>query len=222
MNDITLLIVELILCIIMMIIIYVKDGTNGIFKYSVVALIVSSIFSSKMIEINGYNVNLGLIPFITIFTSFNIIIQKKGNKAPKPLMLTLISFFLISYIIMFLISFMNNSKILLFTSASYNNIFNNSIRIYFSILVSLLYALLLNNKIYFYLKSMKNNILVSNLFSTIIVHALSSSLFVIISNIFVNDAITIIKNIMIRYILSIIIGIICTIPIFITKYIKER
>ena len=84
------------------------------------------------------------------------------------------------YIILFLVSYLKSSNINLFTNASYNNIFINSIRIYFANLVTLLYSLLLNNKLYYYLKIMKNNILISNLFSTIIIQFIASIIFCLV------------------------------------------
>ena len=105
---------------------------------------------------------------------------------------------------------------------SYDNIFIDSLRIYFANTVTLLYGLLLNNKLYYYLKVMKNNILISNIFSTIIIQFVASILFGLVSYVFVIDMIDIIKIIMIRYLISLIVGILSTSVIYITKYIKEE
>ena len=104
----------------------------------------------------------------------------------------------------------------------YDNIFDNSIRLLFASIVTMLYSLILNNKLYFYLKRMKNNIFISNVFSTIIIQFIASILFGIIAYTFVKDTIDIIKLIMVRYLLSLVVGLIGTIPIYITKYIKEQ
>ena len=222
MNTITLLSIETLLCLITLIFIYKHYKITGLYAYTIVAIILSSLMSLKTITIYNFDVNLGIIPFITIFTSFNIVIQKKGPEETKNLLLTLIASGIISYGILYLISRMTSSNINLFTSASYDNIFNNSLRIYFANFVTTLYSLLLNNKLYYYLKKMKNNILVSNLFSTIIIQFLASLLFGLISYIFIKEPIDIIKIIMIRYLISLIIGLLGTIPIYITKYIKEK
>ena len=116
---------------------------------------------------------------------------------------------------------MDSSNINLFTSASYDNILANSMRMFFANFVTMLYSLLLNSKLYYYLKKMKNNILISNIFSTIIIQFLASILFGIIAYTFIKEPIDIIKIIMIRYLIGLIIGIISTILIYITKYIKE-
>jgi uncharacterized PurR-regulated membrane protein YhhQ (DUF165 family) len=117
---------------------------------------------------------------------------------------------------------MSPSNINLFSSASYDNIFNNSIRMFFATFVTTLYSLLLNMKLYYYLKRIKNNILVSNLFSAIIIYFVASILFGLIAFIFTKEAIDIVKIIMIRYITCLCIGILSTIVIYISKFIKEK
>ena len=67
---------------------------------------------------------------------------------------------------------------------------------------------------------MKNNIIISNIFTTIIIQFIAAILFGIISYVFVLDLIEILKIIMIRYLIGIVIGILSTIIIYITKYIK--
>ena len=126
------------------------------------------------------------------------------------------------YLILYLTSFMTSSNINLFASASYDNIFRDSIRIYFANFVTLLYSLLLNIKLYYYLKKMKNNIMISNLFSTIIIQFISSILFGLIAYIFNKEAIDIIKIIMIRYLVSLCIGTLATIAIYIANLIKVK
>ena len=222
MNNLNTLIVEAIICFGMLIFMYKKYKIEGIYICTIVSMILSCLMSLKEIPLYGYNVNLGIIPFITMFSSFNIVIQKKGVEETKKLLLIIMSTTLISYLIFLFVSYMNSSNINLFTSASYDNIFSDSIRLYFANIVTLLYSLLLNNKLYYYLKVMKNNILISNLFSTIIIQFIASILFGIIAYTFTTEIIDIIKIIMIRYLISLIIGVLSTSIIYITKYIKEE
>lgn len=222
MNSIILLGIEIFLCLLTLIILYKYYKITGLYAYTICAIILSSMMSLKTITIYNFDINLGIIPFITIFTAFNIIIQKKGPEETKNLLLTLIATSIISYSIFYLVSFMSPSNINLFTNASYDNIFNNSIRIYFATLVTTLYSLLLNTKLYYYLKKIKNNILISNLFSSIIIQFLASILFGLIAYIFISDPIEIVKIIMIRYLISLIVAILGTIPIYIAKYVKEK
>ena len=221
MPTITLLILELILCLTIQTILYKNYKTLGLYTYVIAASLISSLMSLKTINLFNYDINLGIIPFVTIITSSNILIQKKGPDSTKQLILTLSASFLVSYIILYIIHYMTPSNINLFTNASYDNIFVESPRIYFTSFVANLYSLLLNSKLYYYLKKMKNNILISNLFSSVIIQFIASILFGIIAFIFTKDIIDIIKIIMIRYLLSILISLIGTIPIYLTKNITE-
>lgn len=221
MNTTTLLILELILCLITQTFIYKHYKTTGLYIYIIICLILTSLMSLKITSFYNYDLNLGVIPFITIFTSANIIIQKNGPDAIKKLILTTSASFFISYALLYLVQLMNSSNINLFTSASYDNIFVDSLRMYFANYVTFLYSMLLNSKLYYYLKKMKNNILISNLFSTIIIQFIASILFGLIAYVFIKEPIDILKIIMVRYLISLIAGILGTIPIYITKKVEE-
>ena len=222
MISVTLLGIELITCIIFILFLYKKYTSLGLYIYTIASMILTCLMSLKTITIYDYDLNLGIIPFVTIFIVSNILIQKKGPEEMKTHLLVILSTTILSFIILLLVSLMASSKIALFTNASYDNIFDNSIRLLFESIVTMLYSLILNNKLYFYLKRMKNNIFISNVFSTIIIQFIASILFGIIAYTFVKDTIDIIKLIMVRYLLSLVVGLIGTIPIYITKYIKEQ
>lgn len=221
MSTTSLLILELILCLTTLGFLYKYYKTNGLYIYIIISLILSSLMSLKLTSLFNYDLNLGIIPFVTIFTASNIIIQKNGPNAIKKLILTVSASFLISYALLYLVQMMDSSNINLFTNASYDNIFVDSLRMYFANFVTFLYSMLINSKLYYYLKKLKNNILISNLFSTIIIQFIASILFGLIAYIFIKEPIDIIKIIMIRYLLSLITGILGTIPIYITKKVEE-
>ena len=221
MSTISLLILELILCLITLVFLYKQYKTNGLYIYIIISLILSSLMSLKLTSLFNYDLNLGIIPFVTIFIASNIIIQKNGPNAIKKVILTVSASFLLSYSLLYLVHLMDSSNLNLFTNASYDNIFANSLRIYFANFVTFLYSMLLNSKLYYYLKKLKNNILISNLFSTIIIQFIASILFGLISYAFIKEPIDIIKIIMIRYSVSLIVGTLGTIPIYITKKIEE-
>lgn len=222
MNQTILLIIELILCLSMIVILYKKYKKIGLYAYCSVAFILAAIMSLKTITMYNYDVNLGIIPLVTIFTVSNILIQKYGPEESKTLLLICIASLIFSFVILYTIGIMNPSNINLFASASYDNIFNGSIRIYFALLVTTLYSLLLNINLYYYLKKMKNNILISNLFSTIIIQFIAAILFGLIANIFTKEIVEIIKIIMVRYLVSLCVGIISTSIIYITNFIKQK
>lgn len=222
MSNITLLFIELIICLSFIIILYKFYKIDGLYLYAIISFILSNVMSLKVISLYNFDINLGIIPFITTFISSNIIIQKKGPEAIKKLIIAIITSSVISYIILLLISMMDSSNINLFTNKSYDNIFIDSYRLYFANIVTIIYTLLLNTKLYYYLKISKNKIWISNLFSSIIVNFLASILFPIISYAFIKEPIDIIKIIIIRYMISLIVSIIGTIPIYITNKIKEK
>lgn len=222
MSSLSLLILELIICTVAIIILYKNYHLVGLYAYTIVSIILSCMMSFKMITIYNYDMNLGIIPLVTIFIVSNIIIQKNGPDETKKHLLLTVGILVISYIILLLIKQMSASRIGLFTSASYNNIFDNSLRIIFANAVTILYSLILNNKLYYYLKRMKNSIIISNIFSIIIIQFIASILFGVIAYTFIKEPIDIIKIIMIRYLVSLVVGLVGTIAIITTKYIKEQ
>lgn len=221
MNSLSLLVIELIICLITQIFLYRRYKTAGIYAYIIICLILESLMSLKIITLYNFDVNLGIIPLVTIFTSSNILIQKNGPDIIKKIILVMSTTFLVSYAYLYLVQLMNPSNINLFTSASYDNIFVDSLRMYFANFATILYSLLLNSKLYYYLKKMKNSIIISNLFSTIIVQFVASILFGLMAYAFIKAPIDIIKIIMIRYLISLIVGIVSTISIFMTKKVTE-
>lgn len=222
MSQIALIIIELFLCLFTLLFLYKRYGNIGVYTYCIVCMILSSIMALKTITLYNYDIPLGIIPFVSLFTASNILIQKNGTDESKTLLLITTISSIISFIILLLVSYMKSSNINLFMSASFDNIFSDSLRIYFATFVTTLYSLLLNLKLYYYLKKMKNNILISNLFSTIIIHFISSIVFSLIAYTFDKEIIDIIKIIMIRYLVSLCVGIISTIIIYITKFIKIK
>lgn len=221
MNNITLLSIELIISIITMLLIYKVYKIKGLYVYSIVAFILSNIMSLKTISVYNFDTNLGIILFTTVFISNNIIIQKKGLEETKKLLLYIIACSIISYGILYITSLIGSSNINLFTNKSYDNIFINSARIYFANIVTILYSLLLNSKLYYSLKVIKNKIYISNLFTSIITQFIASILFPIIAYAFIKSPVDIIKIIVIRYMISLIVSIIGTIVIYFANIIKE-
>lgn len=222
MSNINLLCIELVVCLITLIIVYKYFKIPGLYAYSIVSFILSNIMSLKVITLYNFDINLGIIPFVSVFIASNIIIQKKGPEEIKKLILILISSSIISYLLIFMVKLLNSSNINLFTNKSYDNIFTDSERIYFANIVTMLYSLILNSKLYYYLKRIKNKIWISNLFTSIIIEFITSLLFPILAYALIKEPIDIIKLIIIRYLISLIAAIFGTIPIYITNKIKAE
>ncbi len=176
----------------------------------------------KIIPIYSFDINLGIVPLSTIFIASNIIIQKYGTDEIKKLTLTLVATSIISFAILYITSLLNSSNINLFTNKSYDNIFIDSERIYFANIVTILYTLLLNSKLYYYLKTVKNKIWISNLFSAIIIQFIVSLLFNVLAYVLIKEWLNIIQLIIIRYFISLLVLIFGTIVLYITRSIKEK
>ena len=220
MINIYLLIIELIICLIIMLTTYKLYKINGLYSYMIIAFIISNFMTLKVVSIYDFDINLGIIPFTTIFIASNIIIQKEGSEEIKRISLILLATSVITFSILYLTSRLNSSNINLFTNKSYDNILIGSSRIYFANIATMLYTLLLNSKIYLYLKSIKNRIWISNIFTNIIIQFLASILFSILAYTFIKEPIEIIQIIIMRYMLSLIAAILSTINIYIGSKIE--
>ena len=222
MSNINLLYIELAICLITLIIIYKHSKIVGLYAYSIALFTISNIMSLKTIPLQNFDINLGIIPFVTVFIASNIIIQKKGPEEVKKFILAIIASSIISYFFLYSAKLLDSSNINLFTNISYNNIFDGSERIYFANIVTMLYALIFNYKLYYYLKRIKNKIWISNLFSSIIINFITAILFPVLAYALIEEQIDIIKLIIIRYLISLIVAIIGTIPIYIANKIETK
>ena len=105
---------------------------------------------------------------------------------------------------------------------SFDNIFIDSARLYFANIVTTLYMLFLNSKLYYYLKKEKNKIIISNIFSSVIVQFLATIIFILLAYAITTPMTDIIAKMIIRYIISLIVMFLGTIVIYITNNIKEN
>lgn len=216
------LIIELVICFIGIILLYAKYKLEGLYSYLIITAIITTIMSLKTIDFYNFSLNLGLIPYITIFIVSNIIIQKKGTEEIKKIILILLTTSTFSYIIILLSCKLESSPINIFMNKSFDNIFIDSARIYFANIVTTLYMLFLNSKLYYYLKKEKNKIIISNIFSSVIVQFLATIIFILLAYAITTPMTDIIAKMIIRYIISLIVMFLGTIVIYITNNIKEN
>ena len=216
------LIIELVICFIGIILLYAKYKLEGLYSYLIITAIITTIMSLKTIDFYNFSLNIGLIPYITIFIVSNIIIQKKGTEEIKKIILILLTTSTFSYIIILLSCKLESSPINIFMNKSFDNIFIDSARIYFANIVTTLYMLFLNSKLYYYLKKEKNKIIISNIFSSVIVQFLATIIFILLAYAITTPMTDIIAKMIIRYIISLIVMFLGTIVIYITNNIKEN
>ena len=216
------LIIELVICFIGIILLYAKYKLEGLYSYLIITAIITTIMSLKTIDFYNFSLNLGLIPYISIFIVSNIIIQKKGTEEIKKIILILLTTSTFSYIIILLSCKLESSPINIFMNKSFDNIFIDSARLYFANIVTTLYMLFLNSKLYYYLKKEKNKIIISNIFSSVIVQFLATIIFILLAYAITTPMTDIIAKMIIRYIISLIVMFLGTIVIYITNNIKEN
>ena len=104
---------------------------------------------------------------------------------------------------------------------AYDKIFEYNLRVYIATIISIIASVWVSSKIYYELKKIRNQIAISNIFSTIITQLLDNVLFVLIAFLFAPGKTEIVFDIILciifRYIIKTIIGLLGTIPIYITK-----
>ena len=220
MNNIILLFIELIISLIAITILFKKYNYEGLYAYAIIAFILSNLMSLKTITLYNFDINLGIISFVSVFLVSNIIIQKKGYEEVKKFILFVVIINIIACGYQYLTSIMEASKINLFTNKSFDNIYMDSIRVFFANIVTMLYVLIINSKLYYYLKKTKNKIWISNIFSGIIIQFLASCAFPFFAYALIKEPIEIIKLIIIRYMISLVTIIFGTIVLYIANKFK--
>lgn len=215
------LLIELVLCYLAITYLYKKYQYNGLYSYATIAFIISNIMSLKIIDLFGFTINLGLIPFVSVFIASNIIIQKRGKEEIKKLIINILLTSTLAYIILILVSKMDSSLVKLFSNKSFDNIFIDSIRLYFANIVTMLYMLFFNSNLYYYIKKEKNKIWISNIVSIIIIQFFATIIFILLAYAITTDMLKMIEMMLIRYMSSIVIGVLGTIIIYINNT-KEK
>ena len=124
---------------------------------------------------------------------------------------------LVSCCFLNLTGMMESSNYNLYANDSYNSIFEYNLRVYIAAIISIISGIWISSKLYYELKKIKNNIIISNVFSIVIAELIENILFVLIAYLFDYKVINIILCIILRYIIKIIVGIVGTIPVYITN-----
>lgn len=201
--------------IIITLIVYKKQKYEGLQILLITYTILGTILPLKEISIFALPIPISLISGVSIFIIINIILQNQGKeKAMQELWLIwLVSVF--SYIIL-AISSLSPSYI----TTSFNQIFGNNLKIFASSTIALLTSLILNTKLYYFLRRAKNKIWISNILSGIIVQFVYTLIYFLLSAHLYLPLETLFGSIIITSGLRILINTIETIPLYIIS--KER
>lgn len=221
MINIILIFIEMISCYTLLLILYKKFKTDGIYVYGIIATFLSCIMSLKQIELMGVNVPIGFALTTSLIIAGNMITQKRGPEELKTYLSLVLITALISCSFLNLSGILDSSDYNKVANMSYDNIFKYNLRIYLGLIISVILSIFLSSKLYYLLKRLQNKIILSNIFSIIIIELLENILFIFIAYLFEYEPIDLILCLVIRYMIKTSIGLIGTIPIYIANKYKQ-
>ena len=217
MRNLILIVSEVLICYILMLILSKKYKTDGLYVYGIIATFISCIMSLKKIEMISVSVPIGFGVTTSLIIAGNIITQKRGPEELKTYLALILVTVLVSCCFCNLSGLMESSNYNLYANKSYDSIFAYNLRIYLALLVSLLLSTWVSSKLYYLLKRLQNKIILSNIFSIIIVEVIENTVFILGAYLFEYKAMDIILCLIFRYTIKTIIGLIGTIPIYIAS-----
>ena len=221
MINIILIFIEMIICYVLLLLLCKKFKTDGIYVYGIIATFISCIMSLKQIELMGVNVPIGFAVTTSLIIAGNMITQKRGPEELKTYLSLVLVTALISCSFLNLSGIIDSSEYNKLSNISYDNIFKYNLRIYLGLTMSIIISIYLSSKLYYLLKRLQNKIILSNIFSIIIVELLENILFVFIAYLFEYEPIDLILCLVIRYMIKTVIGLIGTITIYIANKYKQ-
>lgn len=220
MINIILIVAEVIICYTSTLILHKKYKTDGLYVYAIIATFLSCIMSLKQIDLLGTIVPLGFGVTTSLIIAGNIITQKRGPEEIKTYIVLILVTALVSCCFLNMSGLMESSKYSEIANKSYDSIFEYNLRVYIANIIAIISSVWLTSKLYYELKKIKNKIIISNIFSIVIVELLENIIFVLIAYLFEYEPIKIILCVIFRYMIKTIIGIIGTIPIYISNKFK--
>lgn len=217
MRNLLLIIAEMLVCYSLMLILSKKYKTDGLYVYGIIATFTTCIMSLKSIDIMNIPVPIGFASSISIIVAGNLITQKRGPEELKTYLSLILITSLVSCSFLNLSGLMEPSKFNEMANNSFNSIFKYNIRMYLALIFSITISTYLSSKIYYLIKRLQNKIILSNIFSIIIVEFLDNIIFVLIAYLLSYETIDIILCIVFRYMIKTLIGLLGTIPLYISN-----
>lgn len=217
MRNLLLIIAEMLVCYSLMLILSKKYKTDGLYVYGIIATFTTCIMSLKSIDIMNIPVPIGFSSSISIIVAGNLITQKRGPEELKTYLSLILITSLVSCSFLNLSGLMEPSKFNEMANNSFNSIFKYNIRMYLALIFSIIISTYLSSKIYYLIKRLQNKIILSNIFSIIIVEFIDNGIFVLIAYLLSYETIDIILCIVFRYMIKTLIGLLGTIPLYISN-----
>lgn len=220
MRNILLIFAEVIICYAAIILLNKKYKTDGLYVYAIIATFLSCIMSLKQIDLLNTTIPIGLGVTTSLIIAGNIITQKRGPDEIKTYIVLILVTALISCCFLNMSGLMKSSDYNIYANKSYDSIFEYNLRVYIANIIAIISSIWLTSKLYYELKRIKNKIIISNIFSVVIVELVENIIFILIAYLFEYEPIKLILCIIFRYMIKTIIGIIGTIPIYISNKFK--
>lgn len=217
MQNFLLVIAEVIICYLAIIILNKKYKTDGLYVYAIIATFIACIMSLKQIDLLSITIPIGFGTTTSLIIAGNIITQKRGPEEIKTYITLILVTALISCCFLNMSGLMKSSDYNIYANKSYDSIFEYNLRVYIANLLAIITCVWLNSKLYYEIKKIKNKIVLSNIFSITIIELIENIIFVFVAYLFEYEFINIVLCIIFRYMIKTVIGIIGTIPIYITN-----
>lgn len=217
MINFALITAETIICYLVLVLLYRKYKTDGLYVFAIIATFISCVMNLKTIAIMNISVPLGLGITTSIILAANLITQKQGLEEVKNYLLMIIITGVIACGILNLSGLLNASDYNSLANKAYDNIFVYNIRIYAALIGSLVIAIVVSTRLFYTIKRIKNKIVLSNIFSIVITEFVENIVFVLIGYLYEYQVVDIILCIIIRYTIKSIIGMLGTIPLYIAN-----
>lgn len=200
-----------------MLVLYKKYKTDGLYVYGIIATFAACIMSLKQIDIMSVTVPIGFATSISIIVAGNLITQKRGPEELKTYLSLILITALVSCCFLNLSGLIKSSEFNEMANKSYDSIFKYNLRIYLALIISTLISTYLSSKIYYLIKRLQNKIILSNIFSIIIIELLDNVLFTLIAFLFDYELVDLMLCLVFRYMIKTIIGLLGTIPLYIAN-----
>ncbi len=212
-----LMALEVLISFIFIYIFYKKYKQDGLYIISVIIFILSILLSIKNIEIMNFEIPLAIILPTLILTISNILVQKQGLEAIKKLIyiLSIVSVSIVTIVL--LTSLIIPSDYLYNYNISYYEIIKDNLRTIIITAISPLIIIWINSLMYYQLKREKNNVFISNIFTSLVISFIDATIFSLLVFTYVIPLSEIFMIIAIIYVIKLLINISATLLVYKTK-----
>ena len=213
------ILLEVLIVFLLMIFSYKYGKKDGLYVYIGFMSAIGSIIVGT-VDILSFQVSIGIPIIMGIFICSNVIIQRYGIDEVKRILYTYGASYIISFILIGLVSLIipsNNVFDLLF---GYNL---NNVRCFIGTFISIMIMIWIGSGIYYSLRKSKNMLIISNVVTSFVISFIESLICILIAYTGNFSGIELFGMISIRYVFEVIVSIIGLIPVYIlVKYLDKK